>query len=69
MVIIPIITTRIEPETGIPLEFNFLTIGFAITEINMAKRKGIKISLDALNPATTNYTSCKIKHKLLHVAH
>ena len=56
----PKMTTNIAPNIGRPLFLNFVTSGFAITEINIANKKGIKISLANFIPATTIENAAKL---------
>ena len=58
---IPKMTSKIAPIMGIPRERSLLTRGLAITEMKIANKNGIKISLDARIPATTTTIAAKLK--------
>ena len=61
MAIIPKITTRTAAKIGRPLFLSFVTSGFDMTDIKIANKKGIKISLADFNPATTIKNAAKLK--------
>ena len=58
--IITNITIIIEPIVGIPRERSFFTIGQDIKEMKIANKKGMRISLEALIPATTITKAAKL---------
>ena len=59
--IIPRITITIAPIIGIPRDRSFITRGLATTEIKIASKNGIRISLDARIPATTITKAARLK--------
>ena len=58
---IPKMTTKIAPKIGMPFDLSLVTSGFAITDIKIASKNGINISLAARIPATTIIKAAMLK--------